>query len=164
MRTTARQLADLLGLTSEVQIADEVALHAAQAASHATSVGQRPRRAAGRRLTSDVLYATGVAGWLVAGDGLPTHNEIVDALAQYLAGPCIPIWRYLGIDADLILSDGPVDIAGWHLVVLDGVQLANLLPLPLVASTRLTARGTPIGGAGPPSFGASNRTRDRSPD
>lgn len=136
VRASARHLADLLGPTSEVQTADEVALRAAQTASYATSVGPRPRRAAGRSLTADVLYATGVAGWLVAGpgDGQPTNDEVADALAEYLAGPSVPIWRYLGIDADLALGDGPVDIAGWQLVVLDRVQLANLLPVAPVSA------------------------------
>jgi len=127
-RDPARRLADLLASTEGGITADKRAAAAAKAAGYAS--GTRRGRA-GRQLDGDALYDTGVAGWLVADANLRSgEDEVIDGLAHYLAGPHEPIWRYLGIDADLHLLDGPIDVAGWELVVMDKAELVAISPLP----------------------------------
>jgi hypothetical protein len=130
----ADQLADQPEFTAAVTAADRAAL--------ANGYGiQRPeaakvhKRNAGRALTANALVATGVAGWLASDptERTATTDEVVDALAGYLAGPAVKTWRYIGIDADISRPFAPMEIAGWELVVVDEPHLEALLPLPPTA-------------------------------
>lgn len=88
----------------------------------------KDHRRAGRQLTAETLVETGVAGLLAEGDF--DKRSLVRELAGYLAGPPIPVWDYVIIDADLELQ-APVEVVdGWELVTLSRAELESLVGIP----------------------------------
>lgn len=88
----------------------------------------------GRLLNDETLVRTGVAAWL---QSAPENDALVSVaieLAGFLAGPAVPVWRYLGLDANVEVRGGPVALAEWELVVPGETELRSLLPVP-TAST-----------------------------
>jgi hypothetical protein len=92
-------------------------------------VGRRP---AGRPLSVDALFETGVAGLLLSGGGVDVPTLAAE-LAGYLAGPAIPTWDYAIVDADVTLSRPVPVVDGWELVTPTSEQLAGLVGVPSAA-------------------------------
>jgi hypothetical protein len=89
-------------------------------------------RRAGRTLTARALTETGVAGALLAGEDLDA-GALAAELAQFLAGPSVPVWEYAILDADVTLSM-PIEVVdGWELATPTKVELAALIGLPSTA-------------------------------
>lgn len=90
------------------------------------------RRSAGRPLSADALFETGMAGLLLSGGGVDVPTLAAE-LAGYLAGPAIPTWDYAIVDADVTLSRPVPVVDGWELVTPTSEQLAGLVGVPSAA-------------------------------
>lgn len=131
---TQRHVAETLAGTAEAKLVNA----SAHAAATANGYGVRTDRAgevlAGRSLDEDAIVGTGLAGWLLDSGGGRIQpvgaDEVVEALSVFLGGPPVPIARYVGIDADVVLAGGPVEVAGWELVVADRDLLRTIQPVP----------------------------------
>ncbi|MDQ3913904.1 MAG: HEPN domain-containing protein [Actinomycetota bacterium] len=87
----------------------------------------KARRRAGRALTAKTLLGTGTAGVLMTGADV---SSLVAELAGYLAGPSIPVWDYVVIDADISLRASVDVVDGWELVAPSLEDLSSMMAVP----------------------------------
>jgi hypothetical protein len=135
--TDAPGLAELLVNLPSCRAADAAAEDAAAAAQYILPSPTRKRsgtsRTAGRSLSAATLVRMGLAGGLL--HGLNAERSVIARqLAEFLAGPVVPIWEYVVLDADLHIR-GPIPLADqWELVTPTSEELRSLLPVPSAAA------------------------------
>lgn len=132
---TQRHVAETLAGTAEAEPVNELAHACAMANGYGVRTDHAGVVSAGRSLDEDAIVGTGLAAWLLDSGGTRIQpvaiiDEVVEALSAFLAGPPVPIARYVGIDADVVLSGGPVDVGGWELVVADRDLIRGIQPVP----------------------------------
>lgn len=145
-----RDLAERFASQPEADAVRESAAAAAQTAGYIERKhGLTQAISFGRELTADRLHDTGVVAWVAARKRSDSEIDgLAHELAALLSGPPSPIWTYLGLDADIELAGGSVDVAGWELVVLDSEQLTALLPIPMASGQAPTRPWDPETWAG----------------
>ena len=116
---SARQLADQLAAMPSARVADTIAAEAAAVNGYVVPDPTRPHRPGrpwlpGRRLSADNLTRFGLP-YLVAGGHFRPTEEPTDALAGFLAGPPVQMWRYLMLDAD-VDETVTAAVAGWEML------------------------------------------------
>lgn len=127
LQTWVKDLAD----RPSCKRADSAAEAAAIAAGYIIPpTGSRSTRKAGRALSADALLRTGVAELVLEQHGEYDRHALAVEVAQYLAGPSVPIWDYGMVDADVKIA-APVELSsGWELATPTSEELRNLLPVP----------------------------------
>ncbi|ONI91383.1 hypothetical protein ALI22I_08380 [Saccharothrix sp. ALI-22-I] len=93
--------------------------------------GSAPITTAGRELSGPVLHRLGLAGLLRSGAPIDTP-VLVAQTAVYLAGPGVPLHRYLVLNVDWDLAE-PLMLAGWRLWRPSKQDWNALRPVPLAA-------------------------------
>lgn len=93
--------------------------------------GKPPIITAGRELSGPMLHRLGLAGLLRSDTPIDTPVLAAQTVA-YLAGPAIPLRRYLVLNVDWELAE-PLTLAGWRLWRPSQQDWKALRPVPLAA-------------------------------